>query len=153
MGFYQFETKQVINQPLEEIWNFISNPANLKRITPSSMGFNITSKNLPEKMYQGMIISYLVKPLFGIETQWVTEITHVKENEYFVDEQRVGPYKIWHHQHRLQATDKGTLMSDIISYAPPFSILGDIANQLIIKNKLKEIFDFREKALIEIYGK
>ena len=151
MGFYQFKKKQVINASLEAVWEFISDPANLKKITPDYMGFDITSKEVPSKMYAGMIISYRVSPLFGIKTTWVTEITHLKENSYFVDEQRVGPYKIWHHQHMIQPTEKGTLMTDIVSYQPPLGFLGSIANELIIKGKLNEIFEYRTKALDEIF--
>lgn len=151
MGFYQFKKTQVINASLEVVWEFISDPANLKKITPDYMGFDITSKDVPSKMYAGMIISYRVSPLFGIKTTWVTEITHLKENSYFVDEQRVGPYKIWHHQHMIQPTEKGTLMTDIVSYQPPLGFLGSIANELIIKGKLNEIFEYRTKALDEIF--
>tara|TARA_R110000851_G_scaffold44330_2_gene109111 strand:- start:387 stop:842 length:456 start_codon:yes stop_codon:yes gene_type:complete len=151
MGFYQFKKTQEINASLEEVWKFISDPANLKKITPDYMGFDIISKDVPSKMYAGMIISYKVSPLFGIKTTWVTEITHLKENSYFVDEQRVGPYKIWHHQHMIQPMEKGTLMTDIVSYQPPLGLLGSVANTLIIKGKLNEIFDYRTKALDEIF--
>ena len=151
MGFYQFKKTQEINASLEEVWQFISDPANLKKITPDYMGFDITSKDVPSKMYAGMIISYKVSPLFGIKTNWVTEITQLKENSYFVDEQRVGPYKIWHHQHMIQPTEKGTLMTDIVSYQPPLGILGSVANTFIIKAKLNEIFGYRTKALKEIF--
>ncbi len=137
MAFYQFQREQIINTSIDELWDFISSPQNLKKITPEYMGFDIRSKDLPNKIYEGMIISYIVKPVFGIKTNWVTEITHVKDKSYFVDEQRVGPYKIWHHQHFLEATAEGTLMKDIVSYQPPFGILGKIANQLIIKKKLE----------------
>lgn len=152
MGFYQFKETQQINQPLDVIWDFISSPKNLKKITPKYMGFDITSDNIEDKMYEGMIISYKVKPLFGINTTWVTEITQVEDKKYFVDEQRVGPYKIWHHQHFLEENEKGTLMTDIVSYQPPFGLLGNIANTVMIRSKLKEIFAFRTKALIEIFG-
>ena len=151
MGFYQFKKTQEINASLEEVWKFISDPANLKKITPDYMGFDIISNDVPSEMYAGMIISYKVSPLFGIKTTWVTEITHLKENSYFVDEQRVGPYKIWHHQHRIQPMEKGTLMTDIVSYQPPLGLLGSVANTLIIKGKLNEIFDYRTKALDEIF--
>lgn len=151
MGFYQLKRTQVIDRPLNELWDFISSPSNLKQITPEYMGFDITSEEVPQKMYEGMIISYKVTLLLGIKATWVTEITHVKEKQYFVDEQRVGPYKIWHHQHILEETADGILMTDIISYQPPFGFLGNIANALIIKGKLKEIFDYRTKALIEIF--
>ena len=150
MGFFQFKRKQTINRPITEIWDFISSPKNLKTITPDYMGFDITSES-PEKMYEGLIISYKVSPMLGIKTTWVTEITHIKEHEYFVDEQRVGPYKIWHHQHHLEKTENGTLMTDIVSYQPPFGFLGDIANSIIIKSKLNEIFNYRTKVLEELY--
>jgi len=150
MGFFQFKRTQTINRPITEIWDFISSPNNLKTITPDYMGFDITSES-PEKMYEGLIISYKVSPMLGIKTTWVTEITHIKEHEYFVDEQRVGPYKIWHHQHHLEKTENGTLMTDIVSYQPPFGFLGDIANSIIIKSKLNEIFNYRTKVLEELY--
>ena len=152
MAFYQLKTSQVINASIKEVWDFISSPKNLKEITPDHMGFNITSGNEDEKMYQGMILSYKVSPLLGIKTDWVSEITHVKEHEYFVDEQRVGPYKIWHHQHKIKPIEKGVLMEDIITYVPPFGLLGKLANSLIIKKQLQQIFDYRENALNEKFN-
>ena len=151
MGFYQFKKTQVFNVPIEKLWDFISSPKNIKVITPDYMGFDIASKDVPSKMYEGMIISYKVSPLFGIQTTWVTEITHLSENAYFVDEQRVGPYRIWHHQHILEPVNKGTLMTDIVSYKPPFGVLGTIANKIIIKRKLKEIFEYRTRALNQLF--
>lgn len=151
MGFYQFKCQQCFINSVDELWDFISSPQNLKVITPDYMGFEVTSKDLPDKMYEGMIVSYKVAPLLGIKTTWVTEITHVKDKHYFIDEQRVGPYAIWHHQHFLEATPKGTLMKDIISYKPPFGILGNVANALVIKQKLKEIFDYRTGMLSRLF--
>lgn len=153
MGFYQLEKQQKIPATLEEVWKFISSPANLKKITPVYMGFDIVTEKLPEKIYPGMIIGYKVRPLFGIPTRWVTEITHVKDYEYFVDEQRVGPYSIWHHEHHITAIRGGVLMKDIVSYKPPYGLLGSAANSLIIKKKLNEIFNFRTQALEQIFGK
>jgi len=151
MGFYQFQREQLVNTNIDELWEFISSPQNLKKITPEYMGFDISTENLPDKIYEGMIISYIVKPLFGIKTQWVTEITHVRDKEYFVDEQRVGPYSLWHHQHIISPEKNGVLMKDIVSYKPPFSFLGSIANSIIIKNKLIEIFDYRNQVLEKIF--
>jgi ligand-binding SRPBCC domain-containing protein len=151
MGFYQFRKKQSINASVEATWEFISNPNNLKLITPEYMGFDITSKHLPTRMYAGMIISYRVSPFLGIKTNWVTEITQVKENAYFVDEQRVGPYSIWHHQHILEPSNEGTSMIDIVSYKPPFGVLGSMANGIFIKRKLEDIFQFRTEALAKIF--
>ncbi|KJS04601.1 MAG: SRPBCC domain-containing protein [Flavobacteriales bacterium BRH_c54] len=152
MAFYQFQRTQKIKASVDEVWDFISSPANLKEVTPDYMGFDITSKETPDKMYQGLIISYKVSPLLGIKTTWVTEISQVKDKEYFVDEQRVGPYKLWHHQHIIVPINGGVLMKDIVSYVPPFGFLGVIANKLIIRNKLNEIFNFRTKAIEKRFG-
>ena len=138
---------------MEEVWDFISSPKNLKEITPDYMGFDITSKELTDKMYPGMIIGYGVSPLFGIKTTWVTEITQVRDMSYFVDEQRIGPYSIWHHQHFIEPIEGGVLMRDIVTYQPPFGFLGAIMNRLVIQTKLKEIFAYRTEALEKRYGK
>jgi ligand-binding SRPBCC domain-containing protein len=148
---YQLKTEQFIPASRDEVWEFISSPANLKRITPGYMGFDITSGDLPDKMYPGMIISYRVSPVAGIKTTWVTEITHIEEGKYFVDEQRVGPYAMWHHEHHLEEVDGGVMMRDIVSYRPPMGILGAVANLLFIRKKLEEIFDFRVRAIEEIF--
>jgi ligand-binding SRPBCC domain-containing protein len=153
MAFYQLEQTQKIPANIDAVWNFISSPMNLKEITPSYLGFEVTSKNNENKMYPGMIITYKVSPLFGIKLKWMTEITHVKDKEYFVDEQRVGPYSLWHHQHKIIAIEGGVLMTDIVTYQPPFGFIGAIANTLIIKNKLKEIFDYRTFAVEKKFGK
>jgi ligand-binding SRPBCC domain-containing protein len=151
MGFYQFKREQVIHSTINEVWDFISSPENLKKITPDSMGFDIRTPDLPSKIYEGMIISYTVRPMLGIKTNWVTEITHVVDKSYFVDEQRVGPYTMWHHQHIISPVENGVLMKDIISYKPPFGILGNIANLLFIRKKLKSIFNYRTKVLEEFF--
>jgi len=152
MSFYQLVREQKIKASVDEIWDFISSPKNLKDITPDYMGFDITSQNLPDKMYEGMIISYEVSPMLGIKTDWVTEITHVKDREFFVDEQRVGPYSLWHHQHIINKYKQGVIMKDIVTYKPPMGFLGSIANSLFIRKQLDEIFDYRTKAITEIYG-
>ena len=151
MGFYQFKREQIIESSIDEVWDFIQNPKNLKIITPDYMGFDIISDNTPDKMYEGLIISYKVSPILNIKTTWVTEITHLKEKKYFVDEQRIGPYKIWHHQHIIKPSENGVLMNDIVSYQPPFGILGNIANSLFIEKKLNEIFNYRTKALEKFF--
>jgi ligand-binding SRPBCC domain-containing protein len=151
MAFYQFKKQQIITASIEAVWNFVSSPLNLQKITPPDMGFIITSENPDQKMYPGMVISYHVKPLLGITTTWVTEITQVLELKYFVDEQRIGPYKMWHHQHLLEPLKNGVLMTDIISYQPPFGFLGAIANELVIRKKLNEIFDYRKLVLEQVF--
>ena len=153
MAFYQYYKAQVVDARREELWDFISSPANLKLITPDHMGFDITSPHSTEKMYEGMIISYRVSPIPGFKTEWVTEITHIRDGEFFVDEQRIGPYAMWHHQHILEVIDEVVVMKDIITYQPPFLVLGALANSLFIRKKLDEIFDYREKAIDDYFGK
>lgn len=153
MPFYQLTRTQKLPVSINEIWDFISSPLNLKDITPEHMGFDVTSKNGQDKMYPGMIITYKVSPLFGIMLNWVTEITHVKDFEFFVDEQRIGPYKLWHHQHLIEPIEGGILMTDIVTYQPPLGLLGAIANTIIIKSQLRDIFDYREKMLENRFGK
>jgi ligand-binding SRPBCC domain-containing protein len=153
MAFYQLISTQKIPTTIDEIWDFISSPSNLKNITPPHMGFEITNNMEGQKMYPGLIITYKVSPLLGIKMDWMTEITHVEEKKYFVDEQRIGPYKMWHHQHKIEPIENGVLMTDIVTYEPPFGFIGAIANKIIIKNQLDEIFDFRFKAVEIFFGK
>ena len=152
MAVYQFTRHHMLNTSLLELWEFISSPKNLTEITPAYMGFEITSAGNSSKMYPGMVISYKVSPLSHIRMNWLTEITQVKEKEFFVDEQRLGPYRIWHHEHHLIPKDEGVLMTDIITYVPPFGFLGTIANKLFIRRKLEEIFNYREQRLDEIFN-
>jgi ligand-binding SRPBCC domain-containing protein len=145
MKLYTFQTTQFIPADIHTCWEFFSSPANLSRITPPSMGFLITSQ--PEsKMYAGQIISYKVKPVLGIPVAWVTEITQVKENEFFIDEQRFGPYKFWHHKHFFKPVQGGVEMTDLVHYAIPFGILGRMGH-FFIRKKLKEIFAYRNEVV------
>ena len=135
MKIYQHKTSQKLNISKNNAWDFFSNPSNLSKITPTWLNFEVRTK-LPEKMYSGMIITYFVRPLLNIPQTWVTEITHVNELNYFVDEQRFGPYKMWHHEHIFKSTeDGGVMMEDIVSYAVPFGFLGRIINKLVIGKK------------------
>ncbi|MFO7924257.1 MAG: SRPBCC family protein [Bacteroidales bacterium] len=153
MAFYQLHKKQFVPASADKVWEFISNPENLKVITPEYMDFVITSGNLPEKMYAGMIITYTVKPLLGLKMTWVTEITHIEEKRYFVDEQRSGPYSMWHHQHLIEPVEGGVMMTDIVSYKPPGGFLGAIANSLVIRHQLEGIFNYREEVLEKIFSR
>jgi ligand-binding SRPBCC domain-containing protein len=153
MGFYQLKTEQFIPASVEEVWAFISSPKNLKHITPAYMGFDILTPDIPEKMYTGLVIGYAVRPLLGIKTKWLTEITHVEDKKYFIDEQRMGPYKMWHHEHILTQVENGVMLKDIITYIPPFGPLGDLMNTLLIKGQLKKIFDYRFKAVDKKFSK
>lgn len=147
---YQLKRSQLIKTDIDTCWNFFSSPGNLSKITPKYMGFDILT-DVPEEMYEGMMISYTVRPLLGIPMNWVTEITHIKEKKFFVDEQRKGPYRIWHHEHHFKETDQGIEMTDIVSYQLPLGILGKAAHPFIVKKKLEEIFDYRYKIVEEIF--
>ena len=147
------KTVQKLPTDLKTAWDFFSSPENLKVITPPYMGFEVTSEYREKKMYPGMIITYKVTPLFNVAMNWATEITHVKEPYYFVDEQRFGPYKFWHHQHKFSEIEGGIEMYDILHYKVGFGFIGKAANSLLVKNKLKDIFDFRYMKLEEIFGK
>ena len=149
---YQFSSVQYLNTDLKSIWEFASSPKNLKKITPNYMLFNITS-NIKNKIYPGMIISYNVAPILNIKLNWVTEITHVIENEYFIDEQRIGPYSLWHHQHLFESEgDNKVKMTDIVTYKPPFGLIGRIANTLFIKKQLESIFEYRRFKMDQIFN-
>lgn len=152
MAFYQLLKTQKLPVGIDIIWDFISSPHNLKEITPKHMGFEVTSHTMDEKMYPGMIITYKVSPILGIKLNWMTEITHVRDKEYFVDEQRSGPYTIWHHEHRIEPIPGGVLMTDLITYQPPFGILGIISNKCIIQNQLEYIFEYRREILENKFG-
>ncbi len=143
---YQLKRTQFIKTDLKTAWDFFSSPGNLKKITPDYMGFDVKTE-LPDKMYEGLMIEYTVKPLLGIPMNWITEIKTVKELEFFVDEQRKGPYKIWHHEHHFKEKDGGVEMTDIVSYELPLGILGKIMHPFVVQKKLEEIFDFRFKAV------
>jgi len=151
LKIYTLHSKQLLPITKQQAWDFLSDPKNLKVITPDYMGFHILS-GADRPMYSGQIIQYIVTPLLGIKTKWVTEITHVKEGSYFVDEQRFGPYALWHHKHFIKEVDGGVEMEDIIDYKVPFGILGQWVQPLLVKPKLQEIFDYRREKLIQLFG-
>lgn len=152
MRLYQLRSTQLLPISKKEAWDFLSNPKNLKVITPDHMGFEILS-GADRPMFPGQIIQYIVKPFPFLSTKWVTEITHVVDEEYFVDEQRFGPYALWHHKHFLKEVDGGVEMEDIIDYKIPFGILGQLMHPLVVKKQLERIFEYREEKLIELFGK
>jgi ligand-binding SRPBCC domain-containing protein len=147
---YQFKRTQLVKTDLQTCWDFFSSPKNLKKITPEYMGFDVLL-DIPEKMYPGLMIEYTVKPVFSIPMKWITEITHVEPLKFFVDEQRKGPYKIWHHEHHFEVVDGGVLMTDIVSYELPMGFLGRMVHPFIVEKKLKEIFDYRFKVVEEYF--
>ena len=149
---YAIKTIQTIPVSLDAAWDFFSSPANLKEITPDNLGFNIISKHHGDKMYAGQIIEYTVKPVLGIPLYWMTEITHMEDKKYFVDEQRYGPYNMWHHQHHFKAANGGVEMTDIVHYKLPFWFFGDIAHSLFVKKQLQHIFNFRNQIVAKKFG-
>ncbi|HBH07596.1 MAG TPA: cell division inhibitor [Flavobacteriales bacterium] len=150
-GVYTLTASQRLPISLEEAWSFLSDPHNLSTITPKEMGFEITSKT-GHNTYEGQIITYKVGILPGIKSSWVTEIKHLHAPYYFVDEQRIGPYRIWYHEHILEETADGVLMKDKVTYKPPFGILGELAHPWLVKAKLLKIFSYREKVLVKKFG-
>ncbi|MFD1257087.1 hypothetical protein ACFQ3S_09790 [Mucilaginibacter terrae] len=153
MKTYERRWELFIPISLDEAWDFFSSPLNLQKITPADMKFVVTSPyNQDTKMYAGMIITYKVTPVFGIKLNWMTEITHVQDKQYFVDEQRFGPYALWHHQHHFKEVPGGVLMTDILNYAIGYGPAGNIANKVLVKNKIAQIFKYREKAVKQLFG-
>ena len=152
MPIHVLRTTQVIEAPLDECWAFFSDPRNLAKITPLALGFQIVS-DLPPAIRPGLIIQYRVRPLFGIPMTWVSEITHVEGARFFIDEQRIGPYSLWHHEHSFREVEDGrTEITDVVQYAPPFGILGEIVHPFLIAPELAKIFAFREKAVRKLFG-
>jgi ligand-binding SRPBCC domain-containing protein len=150
---HSLERKQFLQTDVSTLWAFMSSPKNLAKITPAYMKFEILSnKEDLNHMYPGQIIEYYVQPLGSIKMHWVTEITHVKESEFFVDEQRFGPYAFWHHKHYLKAVQGGVEMTDILHYKLPFGFIGKLINTLFVKKKVNEIFDYRSKKLETLFA-
>ena len=143
--------EQVIPAPMEAVWAYFCDPKNLNKITPSDMNFEIVQGG-DAAMYEGQIIEYRVEFIRGVRSLWLTEIAHVREREYFVDDQRVGPYRFWYHEHIFEVVPNGTKMTDRVTYAIPFGILGDVVNTVWISRRLKNIFDFRKRKIAELFG-
>jgi len=151
MKIYTFHRKQKLPITLDAAWEFLSNPKNLSTLTPKEMNFTIIS-NVDRPMYAGQVIQYRVTPVAGIKAKWISEITHYVEGKYFVDLQLYGPYAFWHHKHFIHEIDGGVEMEDIIDYKVPFGILGRLVHPFLVKPKLEEIFAYRQKKLIELFG-
>ena len=143
--------EQAIPAPLENVWAYFADPKNLNAITPPDMNFEIMAGG-DEPMYEGQIIEYRVEFVRGLRSLWLTEIAHVRDGEYFVDEQRVGPYRFWYHEHRFEPAHAGVKMIDHVTYAAPFGFLGDLVNAMWIRKRLESIFDFRAKRIAELFG-
>jgi len=147
----RFELIQFVPASIELVWDFFSSPSNLAKITPPGMGFIITSP-IQSAMYPGMFITYIVSPVAGIKMNWVTEITQISRNNFFIDEQRSGPYRVWHHEHHFREVNGGVEMHDILYYQVPFGIIGKIVDYVFVKNKVKQIFEFRKRKISELFS-
>jgi len=150
---YSLYSKQKIPAPLEKVWQFFSDANNLLNVTPPHLNLKVTNKVFGEEVYAGQVMTYKVRPLLNFPLSWMTEITHVEPLKYFVDEQRKGPYKLWHHQHHFRAIEGGVEMIDIVHYRLPFGPIGVIANSFVVKDELKKIFTYRYQKIIELFGK
>lgn len=151
MKIYTLKSKQKLPISLEQAWDFFSDPMNLNTITPDDMGFK-TLSGADRKMYPGQVIQYIVTPLLGIPMKWVTEITHVIDKEYFVDEQRFGPYALWHHKHFFKEIPGGVEMEDIVDYKLPMGVLGQLMHPVLVRPRLEQIFAYRTQKLVELFG-
>ncbi|MFN7115374.1 MAG: SRPBCC family protein [Saprospiraceae bacterium] len=143
---------QFIPRSLDEVWHFFSRPENLNAVTPDDMSFEILSDIKDTEMYEGMIIMYKISPFLGIKMDWVTEITYIKDRQYFIDEQRFGPYALWHHEHHFEARDGGVLMTDQLHYKVPYGIIGTIADAVFVNDKVEQIFRFRKKVIEQLFS-
>jgi len=151
MRLHRLEFCQRLPIPAAEAWRFFSDPAQLAAITPPWLAFEVTSP-LPETVYAGLIVSYRIRPLAGFALTWVTEITQVRPGEFFVDEQRFGPYRFWHHQHHFRSCPGGVEMIDLVHYRMPWGVVGELLHRLLVAHRLREIFAFRRAALAARFG-
>lgn len=149
---YSLHGVQKVPQPIEKVWAFFSDAKNLLTVTPPHLNLKVTAEVYGDAVYAGQVMTYNVKPLLGIPLSWMTEITHVEAPAYFVDEQRKGPYKLWHHQHHFKAVEGGTEMTDLVHYRLPFGFLGNIAHTLFVKKELEKIFAYRYRKVVELFG-
>jgi len=148
---HQLIRKQEVNAPIKKVWDYFATPANLNELTPENMRFKILDKQVG-KMYAGQLIAYRIQFMPLIKSRWLTEITHVQEQAYFIDEQRIGPYRLWIHEHRFESTQHGTMITDQVTYALPFGIFGELVHTVWVGKKLKQIFDYRYKKIQTIFG-
>lgn len=149
---YSLYSRQLVPKTIEDVWAFFSDANNLLAVTPPDLNLKVTNKVYGEAVYAGQVMTYNVKPVLGIPLGWMTEITHVAAPRYFVDEQRKGPYKLWHHQHHFNPVEGGVEMIDLVHYRLPFGPLGSIAHAVFVKKELEKIFTYRYKKIEELFG-
>ena len=146
MKMYVLKSSIQLPVPVEEAWNFLSNPQQLENITGNNLSLQPV-RPLPDEMYEGIILEYQIKPILNLRINWVTEITHIEEKKRFIDVQRFGPFHYWHHEHALIENEHGTEMKDILHYVMPFSILGRFAHKLFVRRMLEDIFAYRQQKI------
>ena len=151
MRLHRLEYRQRLGISPQQAWDFFSDPANLASITPPWLDFEVTGP-LSGTAYPGQLICYRIRPLAGIALAWVTEITHLRSGEFFVDEQRFGPYRFWHHQHHFRGCPGGVDMADLIHYRMPLGPLGELLNRVLVRRRLERIFAHRRQVLAERFG-
>jgi ligand-binding SRPBCC domain-containing protein len=149
---YSLYSTQRVPASLEQVWSFFSDARNLLAVTPPHLNLKVTNQVYGASVYAGQVMTYNVRPVLGIPLAWMTEITHVDEQKYFVDEQRKGPYKLWHHQHHFKAIEGGVEMTDLVHYRLPLGPLGSLANTLLVKKELEKIFTYRYQKIVELFG-
>lgn len=149
---YQLHSRQRVPATLDEVWAFFSDAKNLLAVTPPQLNLKVTNEVYGAGIYAGQVMTYNVKPLLGIPLGWLTEITHVEPKKYFIDEQRKGPYKLWHHQHHFAAIEGGVEMIDLVHYRLPFGFLGTLAHGIIVKKELEKIFAYRYQKIVALFG-
>lgn len=151
MTIHRLRYDQTIPSSLANVWQFFSNPHNLEQLTPPDMKFVVMTSPEQDHIYPGQIVTYKVSPLLRIPLTWMTEITHVVPEKFFVDEQRVGPYRIWHHEHHFREEKGQVHMTDIVHYLLPFGLIGEFAHRLIVKKRLEDIFEYRRNRVLELF--
>jgi ligand-binding SRPBCC domain-containing protein len=152
MSVYRLQDEIIVKATLDEVWDFFTDPRNLKKITPQEMQFKDVFEQDEEKVYPGMLLVYKVSPLLGIPLTWITEITHVEPKKRFVDDQIQGPFSMWHHIHEFEEHVEGTLVRDILYYKMPYGLLGTLAHGFTVKKQTSGIFEYRKMALDKIFG-
>lgn len=152
MAVHVLRREQLLKTTLSEAWDFFSTPRNLARITPPDMGFVIREPFDDRPAHTGQLITYSVRPLLGIPLTWVTRIEEVEPPFRFVDTQLRGPYKRWWHEHTFEEAEGGVLMRDRVEYELPLGPVGELAHNLLVKVRLKRIFDHRWAVLEVLFG-
>lgn len=148
---YQLKRTQFIHADLQTCWDYFSSPVNLRVITPNYVDFKVHT-TVPETLYEGLIIRYTIRPILGVPLNWISEIKTIREGNYFIDEQRRGPYGMWHHEHHFKEVEGGVEMTDLIAYCMPFGFIGRFFHWLFIRKQLESIFDYRFRKVEELFN-